>query len=191
MAELTYERVLELFAETDRRFEQRIESNAISREKERIERELASEKERVQRAKEMDKMMKDLGKKISDLGDTLGRFAEEQVRADLLNKFEKWGIPVHAITNHFVQRDKNNEYAYEVDILIYNSKYVVAIGVKNTLKTDDIDDHLDRMKKMQELPLPATKGKNIVGSRCRYDCRRRSGQICGKQRAFCDKTQWR
>lgn len=68
------------------------------------------------------------------------------------------------MANHFVQRDKKNEYAYEVDILIYNAKYVVAIGVKNTLKKDDVDEHLDRMKKMQALPLPDTKGKILLSA---------------------------
>ncbi len=101
---------------------------------------------------------------MADLGDTLGRFAKEQVRADLINKFDKWGIPVHAITNHFTHRDNKNEYAYQVDILIYNSKYVVAIEVKNTLKKDHVDEHLERMTKMQEFPLPDTKGKILLSA---------------------------
>ena len=117
--ELTYGKVLELFAESNRRYqEQRVESD-----------------------KRIEKVNKELSRKISNLDDTLGRFAEEQVRADLLTKFEKWGIPVHAITNHFTQRDHKNEYAYEVIILIYNSKYVVAIEVKNTLKKDHVDEY--------------------------------------------------
>lgn len=106
--------------------------------------------------------LKQTNKQIADLGDTLGRFAEEQVRADLIKKFDNWGIPVHSMANHFVQRDKNNDFAYEVDILIYNSKYVVAIEVKNTLRADHVDQHLERMKKMQELPLPDTKGKTLL-----------------------------
>jgi hypothetical protein len=136
MAELTYEHVLELFAETNKQI--------------------------AETDKRIEKVNKELSRKIADLGDTLGRFAEEQVRADLITKFDNWGIPVHSMANHFVHRDKNNDFAYEVDILIYNSKYVVAIEVKNTLKTDHIDEHLERMKKMQELPLPDTKGKTLL-----------------------------
>jgi ferritin-like metal-binding protein YciE len=107
-------------------------------------------------------LSKEVNKKISDLGDTLGKFAEEQVKADLVNKFDKWGIPVHGLTTHFVQRDQNNEFAYEVDILIYNSEYVIAIEVKNQLKKDDIDEHIDRMQKLQQYPLPDTKGKILL-----------------------------
>lgn len=113
--------------------------------------------------KRIEKVNKELSKKIADLGDTFGRFAEEQVRADLITKFDNWGISVHYLANHVVIRNQQNEYAYEVDILMYNSKYVVAIEVKNTLKADHIDEHLERMKKMQELPpLPNLQGKILL-----------------------------
>jgi hypothetical protein len=129
MADLTYERVLELFAETDKRIE---------------------------------KVNRDLSKKIGELGDTLGRFAEEQVKADLVSKFDQWGIPVKFYTTHAVKRDNDGQFAYEVDILIYNTEYVIAIEVKNQLRKDDIDDHIERMKKLQEFPLPDTKGKILL-----------------------------
>lgn len=144
MENLTYEHVLELFAENSRQTNELISSNL------------------AKVSKELDKRFAQTNKQIADLGDTLGRFAEEQVRADLINKFDNWGIPVHSITNHFTQRYNNNEYAYEVDILIYNSKYVVAIEVKNTLKKDHVDEHIERMKKMQEFPLPDTRGKILL-----------------------------
>jgi len=152
MANLNYENVLELFAETNRQF---AETNMQF---------LETDKRIEKASKELDKRFAQTNKQIADLGDTLGRFAEEQVRADLINKFEKWGIPVHSITNHFTQRDNKNEYAYEVDILIYNSKYVVAIEVKNSLKKDHVDEHLERMKKMQKFPLPDTKGKILLSA---------------------------
>ncbi len=112
--------------------------------------------------KRIEKVNKELSRKIADLGDTLGRFAEEQVRADLINKFDNWGIPVHAITNHYVQKDSKHEFVYEVDILIYNSQYAIAIEVKNTLKTDHIDEHVDRMKKIQEFPMVGLQGKTLL-----------------------------
>lgn len=136
MAELTYEGVLELFAETSRKM--------------------------AESDKKIDKINRELSKKLSEFGDTLGRFAEEQVRADILNRFDNWGIPVHSITNHFEQRDMQNNFAYEIDILIYNSKYVVAIEVKNTLKKDDVDLHLEKMKKIQAIPFPDSKGKILL-----------------------------
>lgn len=147
MADLTYERVLELFAESDRRFEQRMEKLAESR----------SESD-----KRIEKINSELTKKIGELGDTLGRFAEEQVRADIINKFGQWGIPVHAITNHYSQKDDNNDTIYEVDILIYNSQYAIAIEVKNTLRPEHVDGHIQRMAKIQQHPMVGLQGKTLL-----------------------------
>jgi hypothetical protein len=140
MADLTYERVLQLFAETDKRIEKA--NNDLD--------------------KRIEKVNKELSKKIGELGDTLGRFAEEQVKADMVSKFDQWGIPVKFYTTHAVKRDNDGQFAYEVDILIYNTEYIIAIEVKNQLKKDDIDEHITRMKKLQEFPLPDTKGKTLL-----------------------------
>ncbi|TAF76108.1 MAG: hypothetical protein EAZ53_04195, partial [Bacteroidetes bacterium] len=115
MAELTYERVLELFAENSRKIAETDKQIA------------ETNRQMAETDRKIDKVNRELSKKLSEFGDTLGRFAEEQVRADILNRFSNWGIPVHSITNHFEQRDKDNNFAYEIDILIYNSKYIVAI----------------------------------------------------------------
>ncbi|MDX2190565.1 MAG: DUF3782 domain-containing protein [Bacteroidota bacterium] len=141
MSDLTYDGVLELFVQSDKRFEQKMD---------RI-------------TSDFNKLNKELSRKISDLGDTLGRFAEEQVRADLINKFDNWGIPVHAITNHYVQKDLQNEFIYEVDILIYNSQFAIAIEVKNTLRAEHIDEHLKRIEKIQKHPMVGLEGKTLLG----------------------------
>ncbi|TAG51524.1 MAG: hypothetical protein EAZ27_13560 [Cytophagales bacterium] len=170
MENLTYESVLTLILETRqsikesselsiKEFEAKYEIERAEREKERAER-IASSKEFDAR---LDKGFKKVQKQLSEFSDTLGRLAEEQVKADLSRKFQNWGIPVHAMTTHFVQQNDNLDFIYEVDILIYNTDYVVAIEVKNNLKKDDIDEHLVRMTKLQEFPLPATKGKIVLG----------------------------
>ncbi len=151
MAELTFERVLELFAESDRRFEENLKKS-----KEAFTEELKESTEF------WDKKMTQTNKEIAELGDTLGRFAEHQVKEDLVNKFNKYGLPVHSYTTNFVQRNEDGEFVYEVDILLYNTKYVVAIEVKNHLEKDDIDEHIQRMKKLQDYPLPDTKGKSLL-----------------------------
>lgn len=170
MEKLTYESVLAQILETRKsikesselsikEFETKIEIERAEREKERAER-IASSKELDAR---LEKGFKKVQKQLSEFSDTLGRLAEEQVKADLSRKFQNWGIPVHAMTTHFVQQNDSLDFIYEVDILIYNTDYVVAIEVKNNLKKDDIDEHLVRMTKLQEFPLPATKGKIVLG----------------------------
>lgn len=137
VAELTIEGVLQLFAESDKRMENLNQDLKL---------------QFAETDKRMEKISRDLNKKIADLGDTLGRFAEEQVRADVINKFKHWGIAVHSITDHFEMQDIDGRFLYEVDILIYNEKYVVALEVKNILKTEDVDAHIEQMKKVQSYP---------------------------------------
>lgn len=144
MSALTYEGILELFAENSRQ------------SKELIDYSLA------QVSVELNRVTKELGRKIGELGDTLGRFAEEQVKADVVSKFEKWGIPIHEYGTHFVKKDEKGNFIYEVDILIYNTEYVIALEVKSQLKRDHIDAHIERMQKLQEFPLLGTKGKILL-----------------------------
>lgn len=57
---------------------------------------------------------------------------------------------------------RGRQVVYEIDILIYNQKYVVALEVKNTLKIDDVDAHIERMKKVQTYPMPGAQGKTLL-----------------------------
>lgn len=154
MAELTFQNILTLFAETDRK---RAESDArIEKMNQELKMQFAETDRRMERSS------RELDKKIASLGDTLGRFAEEQVRAAVIDKFTNWGIDVHYYTNHFVMKDDNREFVYEIDILIFNENYVIALEVKNTLKKEDVDEHLERMEKIKFLPMPVAKGKTML-----------------------------
>ena len=137
MAAITYESIMELIQKNTQNIEQ------VSRN--------------------IDKSTREINKKLSEYGDTLGRLAEEQVKEDLVSKFEKWGIPIHTYTTHLVHMDKKGIFKYEIDILLYNTDYVVAIEVKNQLKKDHIDEHLARIKKIQEHPMSGIEGKIILG----------------------------
>ncbi|MDX2195542.1 MAG: hypothetical protein NW207_03905 [Cytophagales bacterium] len=152
MAELTYERVLELFAETDRRMAETDKQMA------------ETNRQMAERDKRMEKSQKELNKKLAEFGDMLGKYAEEQVREDLIRKFNDWNIPVHFIANHCVMKDDNLEFVYEIDILLYNKNYVVAIEVKNTLKKDDIDEHIERMAKILAHPMSFAEGKILLAA---------------------------
>lgn len=123
MSELRFESVLELISENSRQTRLLIaEGSAESRK-------LIDDL-----TKSMKAGIKEVNKKLAELGDTLGRFAEEQVKADIVSKFEKWGIPVHTYGTHFVQTNTKNNFVYEVDILIYNTDYIIVLEVKNQLK---------------------------------------------------------
>jgi hypothetical protein len=49
-----------------------------------------------------------------------------------------------------------------VDILIYNSQFAIAIEVKNTLRVEHVDEHVERMRKIQEFPMVGIQGKTLL-----------------------------
>ncbi len=155
MEKITYESVLELITENSKQIKVLKESITTTFA------EAAAESARSEARSE--KEFKKVQKQLAEFGDTLGKYAEEQVKSALIKKFNIWGIPVHAMTTHFVKNGLDDDFLYEVDILIYNTDYIVAIEVKNQLKKDDIDNHLLRMEKLQSYPLPASEGKILLG----------------------------
>lgn len=166
MSELTIERVLELFEERDKLLSQSFikVNQAIAEVSQEISKS-SEEHSRISKenARELAKSQKAFSNQMAEFGDTLSRFAEEQVKADLVNKFEKWGIPVKSYTTHFVQTDESGDFVYEIDILIYDTDFVIAMEVKNQVKKDHIDAHLERLEKIQKYPIPGTKGKIVLG----------------------------
>ena len=112
---------------------------------------------------ETDKQLKILAKQVGDVTDTLGRFAEEQVRPRILELFRAKGIELEE-TYPRVSVKKNGKPFLEIDLLLVNTIYSVVVEVKNTLRQRDIDDHLDRLSKLQETPSRTIKGTTMYGA---------------------------
>ncbi len=191
---LTYRKLLALFAESDRRFDEKLEKERQEREekfeKEHQEREQESalrmkeyneklEKERLEREKreqeyalrqqeaalrqqEADekwekeqkkifKMIAASDKKIGELGNTLGRFVEEMVAPKLVKLFQKRGIEINFLVNG-IRGIKDKQSYYEVDLLLFGEKVLVAVEVKTHLSVEDVKEHLERLEKMREIP---------------------------------------
>jgi hypothetical protein len=146
---LTPEIIFQMFAETRR---QMAESN------ERLERMFTLSE------KAFEKRQKAIDKKMAQFTDTLGRFAEDQVRPAALRLFANLGIPIYEATFNSTKLDKDKTYLYEVDILLHNTDVVVAIEVKSTLRKEDVDEHVERLKLMQQFPLKGTRGTQIIGA---------------------------
>jgi hypothetical protein len=123
---------------------------ALFRETDRRIRELAAEtdqrmKETDQRMKETDQRMKDTDRKISKLGSRLGELVEHIMSPNLQEKFEELGYRFnHTSRNHEIE-DENKKRLTEVDVLLENGEYAMAVEVKTHLTTEDVRDHVKRM----------------------------------------------
>ena len=100
---------------------------------------------------------------MGDITDTLGRFAEEQVRPKILELFRSRGIELEE-THQRVRVEKDGQFLLEIDLLLVNTIYSVIVEVKHTLRQKDVDEHIERMEKLQETPSRAIKGTTMFGA---------------------------
>lgn len=157
---LTYEGLLEIFRLSDERLNQKLaqeRAERLAREAERDAREAQERAERLAANKELDR-------KIAGITDTLGRFAEGQVRPVAIELFQRLNIPIYEESFNAKKLSPEKKFLYEVDILLYNTDFVVALEVKNTLRKEDIDEHIARLALMQQYPLKGTRGTKIIGA---------------------------
>lgn len=139
--------------EKQRAYEERLE-------KERQER----EKERKISQKEWEKRDKALEKKISKLSNSLGEMVENMVEPNVLKMFQKHGIEVTESIPNVKVYNKDKQIEAEIDLLLTNSKYAVAIEIKTTLKVPDVDAHLKRLDKIQKNPPRFVRDTKLIGA---------------------------
>lgn len=144
---MTYEQIFALFLET------RAQIEATDRQIAETNKQLA----------ETSKEIKAVNKRVGEISDTLGQFAEEQVRPKILALFREHGIELEE-TIRGVRVERNGQFLLEIDLLLVNTVYSVVVEVKNKLKHEDIDDHIERLKKLQKSPSRAVKGTTMYGA---------------------------
>ncbi len=168
--ETTIESILQLFAESEK-YRTESEKRLAESEKYRIEgekRQIENERQQKEQNAEFNKMLKgiskELSKKIADLGDALGLYAEAQVKERIKEMFAARGIVCNSITTHYEYEEQKGQCVYEIDILLYDTLYAIAIEVKNKLKKDHIDEHIERLEKCINYPPRGTEGKILIGA---------------------------
>ena len=170
----TYEDILALFQESDRKFQQLFlatdqkflatdqKFQATDQKFQDTDRKFKEtdrkfqETERVLREK-LDKVTNAIGK----LGNRLGDFIEDAVRPAAVRLFRERGIEVHEV--HQQVSARRDGEGIEVDLLVVNDQDAIAIECKSLLSVDDVNDHRERLTKLKRL-LPAYAGKRMLGA---------------------------
>ncbi len=110
-----------------------------------------------------DKQIKVINRKIADLGDTLGEFAEGQVKPRIISLFRKRGIELEDICEH-VKIEKEGKLYLEIDLMLVNTEYMIILEVKNTLREKHIDEHLRRFEKLKNYTPNFMKNYRLIGA---------------------------
>ena len=176
MEALTYEQILTLFKQNSEQFaevkllfvETEKQIKALSAETDKQIKALSAETDKQIKALSAEttkttQQIKNLSKQVGEITDTMGRFAEEQVRPKILELFRQRGIELEETHMH-VRVEKDGKFFLEIDMLLVNTTYCVVVEVKNTLRHKDIDNHLLRLAKLKQTPGRTIQGTTMYGA---------------------------
>jgi hypothetical protein len=129
---LTYERILELFKETDQRMEQRFQDADRRRE-------------------ETERIVQETAKAIGKLGSRIGDIIESMIGGEkIVAQFKALG---HDIVTHSRNKsfgDDGTADSGEFDLYLENGDIAIFVEVKTKLKNADVLEHIDRLKKYRK-----------------------------------------
>ena len=75
--------------------------------------------------------------------------------------FKERGIDVERASTR--NRIRKNGTEMEIDIILENEEYVVAIEVKSTLKVEDVNEHIEDLGRLREF-FPRFKNQKLIGA---------------------------
>jgi len=99
--------------------------------------------------KETDRQMKEYNKRFSEFTNRFGEVVEYMVAPNLLEKFRECGLKFHEAMSDRVFSDGDNDIFFEVDVFLQNGERAMLVEVKTKLTTEDVKDHVKRLKKMR------------------------------------------
>ena len=116
---LTFEDVWEMFQETDRKFQ------------------------------ETARQMKETDRKISKLGSRIGQLIEQLVASNIVEKFRALNYTFTRVSPNTIITDEQGQDLAEVDLLLENGEYVMAVEVKSVLTRTDVKEHRKRLETLR------------------------------------------
>jgi hypothetical protein len=108
-------------------------------------------KENAEEHKKTERFLKKLGKQMGDLHNSFGEMAEHLVAPAIHKRFNELGYHFSAAAEGgYVVRDNNGKILAQVDILLINDDYIIAVEVKATVRPQDIEHHIKRIEILKE-----------------------------------------
>ena len=142
----TYEDILALFRETDRKFQ---ETDRKFQELMNAQKETDRKFQETDRKfQETDRKFQETSKLVSNLGGQWGLFVENQVAPACEQVFGERGIPVQMVSQRVKKRRGGD--TLEIDVLVVNAGHVVVVEVKSSLSVEDVREFLDDLGRFRD-----------------------------------------
>ncbi|GMO39574.1 MAG: hypothetical protein Ta2B_19340 [Termitinemataceae bacterium] len=115
--------------------------------------------------KRTDEQIKRMSRNLGGLGDSLGQLIETLIAAKLWKKFDAYPYNLKRAYQRVPLFDENNTILTDIDILLSNGEYVMAVEVKQRFhRIDDVERHLKRVDMIKKYPPAECKGKKLLGA---------------------------
>ena len=108
-------------------------------------------------------LSRSLDKKIGELGNRIGDFVEGLIAPSVVDLFRARGIDVNILMRDIEVENRELGLAMQIDLFVVNGDSCGLIEVKSRLSQDDVDEHLERMKKFKPL-FPDYQHKQVFGA---------------------------
>jgi hypothetical protein len=107
-------------------------------------------------------------RKIRDLSTLFtgqwGKLVEALLGSGLPELFRARGIPVRATSRDIEVQDDTGQRVAQVDVMVHNGEEDIAVEVKTTCRPEDVNEHLERLRRLRELlSLYASGSKKLYG----------------------------
>ncbi|HIJ85306.1 MAG TPA: DUF3782 domain-containing protein, partial [Magnetococcales bacterium] len=148
-------------AETDRKIQE------VSAQMRETDRKFQDTDRKIQdtdrKFQETDRKIKEVSQQVGNLGSRWGEFVEGIVAPACETLFAERGIPVHRVSHRVKARSLDDSRRMEIDLLVNNTDCVVLVEVKSRLTTEDVRDHLKRVREFKEF-YEGEGGTRVMGA---------------------------
>ncbi|GHU88255.1 hypothetical protein FACS189476_05050 [Spirochaetia bacterium] len=115
--------------------------------------------------KEMAARVDRVSENVGGVNQSMGELVETLISAKLWEKFDAYSYNFQRAYRRVELFDDTNRKRTDIDILLTNGEYAMAVEVKRHLDAkDDIDHHLRRMELIQKFPPNQCGGKKLLGA---------------------------
>ena len=163
---LTCEGILEMLrqerAESDRRFDKRMEDSAREFDRRMEE----SRQEFDKRMAETDRQIRATNQEIGSLGSRVGDMVENMVGGgNIVAQFRALGHHVIAHSRRKTFGERGTDASGQIDLFLEDGDVAILVEVKTNLKNDDILDHVERMEKYRTwIDTTGNEKKRYIGA---------------------------
>jgi len=115
--------------------------------------------------KDFKKQMKKVSRQVGKVSDSIGGVLEMLVAARLWEKFSAYHYGFkRAYKRVMVYKENSSWELTEIDILLSDTQWVMAVEVKRNVKKSDVEHHVKRLQLIRDNPPAEAKGKKLLGA---------------------------